>query len=108
MKIDDLLITGCGVATTIGCNTSKFMNNLSQGFTNFRWHPQIKERDLWKPIVAYLDDTDLEAGIDRRSLRKLDRFSLLSMQAFSQALKHSSLSDQAIHPFGPGRLHENF
>lgn len=100
MKTDDLVITGYGVATTIGCNASKLMTNLGEGKTNFRQHHQMEKMDHWKSMVAYIDDENLSEGIDGRILRKLDRFSLLSMQAFQQTQKNAALSDKAIHPFG--------
>ncbi|MCI0382485.1 MAG: hypothetical protein L0207_05500 [Chlamydiae bacterium] len=100
MKTDDLVITGCGIATTIGCNIAKFMTNLNEGITNFQKHRQMEGTDNWKPIVAYVDDENLSEGISSRILRKLDRFSLLSMQTFHQAQTSAALSEKAIHPFG--------
>ncbi len=95
MKEDDLVFTGYGMATAIGCSTQNIMTSLLDGKTNFRAHPLLKT-----PVVAYLDEADLNYGINLRTARKLDRFCLLSMQAFVQGLKSANLAESDIHDFG--------
>ncbi len=96
----NIYVTGCGVATSIGCNTAHFLSNLVEGRANFQPHRQIDAVGPQVPRVAYVNDESLAEGINPRILRKLDRFSLLAIQAFQQAQKEAALNEKAIHPFG--------
>jgi 3-oxoacyl-[acyl-carrier-protein] synthase II len=100
MKTESLFITGCGVATALGCNHTSFITNLMEGKANFRKHRQLENLENWNPQVAYIDDEILNEGINSRILRKLDRFSLLSLQTFQQTLKHAALNDVDVQSFG--------
>jgi 3-oxoacyl-(acyl-carrier-protein) synthase len=100
MKAEDLCITGCGIATAIGCDSHEFMTNLEEGKSKFRSHPLIQAENKWNSVVAYVDEEDLNRGINSRIARKLDRFTLLSLKAFQEAQKHAALTNEIIYPFG--------
>lgn len=95
MREDDLVVTGCGIATALGCTTQDIMTCLKEGNTHFRAHPQLNSQR-----VAYLNDDTLYNGINLRIARKLDRFCMLAMQAFNQTLQSSNISESAISDFG--------
>lgn len=99
LKKESLVITGHGAATAIGCESSTLMSNMRKGATNFKQHPQLEVVGDRKSLVAYVDDESLSEGINVRILRKLDRFSLLAMQAFQQTY-HPVLDKQRVQDFG--------
>lgn len=96
MKNNELVITSCGLATSIGCGRQSVMSNITAGTTNFCLHRQISQSEKYTPLVAYVDDEHLINGINPRIIRKLDRFSLLMMQSFQQAL----LPPPSMNEFG--------
>ncbi len=100
MKADDLIITGYGVATSIGCSPIESMTNLNEGNARFEQHRQIEKVENKQTFVAYVSDENLTKGISSRVLRKLDRFTLLSMQAFQQTQESSKLNSEEMNPFG--------
>ncbi len=95
-----LVITECGVATSLGCCIENMMQNIARGTSNFQKHLQMPETAVWKPNVAYINDDLLSNGINIRILRKLDRFTLLIMQAFQQVHSRLILDSAKIEDFG--------
>ncbi|MDP1609103.1 MAG: beta-ketoacyl synthase N-terminal-like domain-containing protein [Chlamydiales bacterium] len=95
----DLVITGVGVITSIGSGSIAMMQRLIDGESCFSSHRQIQDEGH-KPLVAYVEDKHLVEEIGIRALRKLDRFTLLSMQAFRQALNSAKLDSETAHEFG--------
>jgi len=99
MTKKNLVITGCGIATSLGCNSASLMHNIVQGKSNYRQHLQIQETTQ-KLHVAYVNDDQLNEGINPRILRKLDRFTLLIMQAFHQTHTHLISQSTNVEDFG--------
>ncbi len=93
----DLVITGVGITTAIGSGSTATMRSLTEGKSRFCSHRQVEGLNH---SVAYVEDTDLVEGVGPRTLRKLDRFALLSMQTFRQALNGANLDGESAHEFG--------
>ena len=96
----DLVITGIGITTAIGSGCAAMTRGLIDGKKHFSSHRQIEDKEGRRPLAAYVEETNLIEEISPRILRKLDRFSLLSMQTFRQALKQADLTPELAHEFG--------
>ena len=96
----NLVITGVGITTAVGSGLDGMTRGLMEGKKHFRFHRQIEDKEGRKPLVAYVEDADLIDGISPRILRKLDRFSLLSMQTFRQAFNQADLTQELAYEFG--------
>jgi len=98
MIADDLMITGCWVSTALGCSNACVLKKIASGQTNYQPHRQFEDEEGRKPLVGYAEDEALLGGIEMRAARKLDRFSLLTLQAFRQTL--GATSENATRDFG--------
>lgn len=100
MKSNDIVITGSGVISSIGNSLDLFSKNLFSSRKEYKNHKLILENNGFEHKIAYVDDQLLIQDICPRQARKLDRFCLLTMQAFDQAYNQSGLSPILAKEYG--------
>ncbi|WP_316355584.1 beta-ketoacyl synthase N-terminal-like domain-containing protein [Candidatus Neptunichlamydia sp. REUL1] len=100
MKGSDIVIAGSGVISSIGSGMQSFSESLFSSKKKYRSHKLISKNNAFEHQIAYVDDSLLIQDINPRQARKLDRFCLLTMQAFDQAYKASNLSPPLAHEYG--------
>jgi len=85
------VVSGIGLATPLGCNHEEFWSNAMQSnkvSSNKKLFPDCKDSQL----ISQVEDSRLLHGLDRRQLRKLDRFSILSIAAARQCIENAKLT----------------
>lgn len=100
MKSNDIVVTGSGVISSIGNSLETFSKSLFSCKKEYRSHKLISENNGFEHKIAYVDDRLLVQDICPRQVRKLDRFCLLTMQAFDQAYNQSGLSPEIANEYG--------
>ncbi|PWQ96411.1 beta-ketoacyl-ACP synthase II [Leucothrix arctica] len=94
----DIVITGMGAITPLGCGVEKVWDRLIAGESGIKLFEQLKEDGspvYMAGMVPSIAD-DPEAGLDaesivpKKDLKKMDRFSLYAMAAAKEALEQAN------------------
>lgn len=82
------VISGIGLATPAGNDTKSFWETLEQGLPLFQ-KLEVFAGDKTYQYVSQVDDKLLEHDLTKRQLKKLDRFTILSLAAAKGSLEDS-------------------
>ncbi|MEG1870491.1 MAG: beta-ketoacyl-ACP synthase II [Peptostreptococcaceae bacterium] len=99
-----VVITGMGAVTPIGNDVDNFWNGIKEGKCGIDF---IKSMDVEKfkiKIAAELKDFNPEGVIDKRELKRLDKFSQYALVAAEEAIKSSKLDLDKIDSYRFGVL----
>lgn len=99
-----VVITGMGAVTPIGNDVDNFWNGIKEGKCGIDF---IKSMDVEKfkvKIAAELKDFNPEGVIDKRELKRLDKFSQYALVAADEAIKSSKLDLDKIDSYRFGVL----
>lgn len=97
-----VVVTGMGTVNPIGNTVREFWDNLVQGKSGVRRITTVDVSDYHVQIAGELDLPDLTPyGLTPKSLRRYDRYIILSHVAATQALRDAALDPQhAPHRYG--------
>lgn len=98
-----VVITGLGLVSPIGVGAEAFHQAQLQGRSGIRRITRFDPSPLPVQIAGEVD-VDLEAFIDRREQRRLDRFVQLALVAAELALKDAGLEVDRLDPTRVGTL----
>ena len=87
-----VVITGMGLVTPLGCEKKAFWHALEQGISGAGNITRFDTTDFDCKIAAEVKDFDpLDYGIDKKQVRRLDRFSQYALASTHQALEDAQL-----------------
>lgn len=98
-----VVITGLGPVSPIGVGAEAFHQAQLQGKSGIRRITRFDPKDLPVQIAGEVE-VDLEAFIDKRELRRLDRFVQLALIAAELALRDAGLEVDGLDPRRVGTL----
>ncbi|MGQ9753297.1 MAG: beta-ketoacyl-ACP synthase II [Thermaceae bacterium] len=98
-----VVITGLGPVSPIGVGAEAFHQAQLQGKSGIRRITRFDPKDLPVQIAGEVE-VDLEAFIDKRELRRLDRFVQLALIAAELALRDTGLEADGLDPRRVGTL----
>ncbi|WP_202079886.1 beta-ketoacyl-ACP synthase II [Caldalkalibacillus salinus] len=87
-----VVITGCGVITSLGQETETFWNHLLEGQSGVSKIESFDASDFQTQIAAEVKDFNPGDYMDKREARRADRFSQFGVAAAKNALKHANLT----------------
>jgi 3-oxoacyl-[acyl-carrier-protein] synthase II len=90
-----VVVTGLGPVTPIGVGASAFLEAQHQAKSGIRSITRFDASDLSVRIAGEVD-VDVEAWIDRKEMRRLDRFVQLALIGSSLALADAGLSEEEV------------
>ncbi len=90
-----VVVTGLGAVTPIGNSTEEFFEALKTGTCGIAEITHYDTADRKVKLAGEVKDFNLEAYIDKRELRKLDRFTQFALCAAAQAVDDSEIFDGA-------------
>ena len=90
-----VVITGLGVITPVGHDVETFWHSLVEGRSGTGPLTGFDTSDYAVKIAAQVKDFNPEQWLDRREVRRLDRFSQFALAATAQALGQSGLDVRA-------------
>ena len=88
----DIAITGAGIVSALGTDTTAFHNRMLAGETAIKaspWAAEVEGRDAWQATVEDFDPAD---WMDRRIEEGTDLFAQFSLAAAEQALRQAGLA----------------
>lgn len=97
-----VVITGYGVVSPIGIGTDDFWNSLVSGKSGISRVTSFDASQFSSQICAEVKDFQPEKYIDKKKIRKMDRFSQLAFAAAKMAIEDAKLNMEKEDPFRVG------
>lgn len=91
MSEHQVVITGLGAVTPIGIGVEKFLEGLKAGRNGIARVTNFDVTDFRSKLAAEIKDFDAEEWIDRKSVRRMDRFTQFGIAASSMAVEDAGL-----------------
>jgi 3-oxoacyl-[acyl-carrier-protein] synthase II len=88
-----VVITGTGTISSTGANVEEMWYNVSNGISGIK---RIREKEFENSetkIGGIIDDYDIESYLDKKDIKKTDRFSHFAIMGAMQALKQANFSN---------------
>ncbi|MCL6453001.1 MAG: beta-ketoacyl-ACP synthase II [Alicyclobacillus sp.] len=86
-----VVVTGLGVVTPLGSTVSTFWDNLTAGKSGISLIDELDTTDYPVKIGGVVRDFEPEQYIDKKEIRRLDKFAQFAIGAASQALADAGL-----------------
>ncbi|MCS7243170.1 MAG: beta-ketoacyl-ACP synthase II [Candidatus Calescibacterium sp.] len=97
-----VVITGMGVITPIGNSIKEFWESLVEGKNGITYNDRIDTTNFQAKIAGLIKNFNPLDYIDKKHIRKMDRFVQIGLASVDQALKDSSINLNAVDPFRIG------
>jgi len=97
-----VVITGCGVISPIGIGLDDFWNSLVNGKTGVSRITSFDASQFSTQIAAEVKNFEPEKYIDKKKIRKMDRFTQLGFAAAKMAIEDANLDMEREDPFRVG------
>lgn len=98
MELNRVVVTGIGVVSPVGNNLTEFWDNLVNGYSGAD-HITLYDASKFKTKIACeVKNFDPVQYIDRKEVRKMDRFTQFGIVASDQALLDAGLNKDNINP----------
>ena len=91
-----VVITGLGAVTPIGNNVEDFWQNSKNGNSGIDFIKSMDTSDLEVKVGGEVKDLKLEDYLDKKEIRRLDRFTQYALIASEEAIKNSNLDLENI------------
>ncbi len=92
-----VVITGIGIVSPIGNDAEEFLHGLQTGRSGAGPITQFDASNFKTQFACEVKDLDLDELLDRREVRRMDRFAQLAMVAADQAMADSGLDLEKIN-----------
>jgi len=97
-----VVITGCGVISPIGIGIDDFWNSLVNGKTGVGRITSFDASQFSTQIAAEVRNFEPEKYIDKKKLRKMDRFTQLGFATAKMAIEEAMIDMEREDPFRVG------
>ncbi len=98
----DIVVTGIGTITPIGLNLNEFWKNLIRGVSGADYIRGFDTDGFRSKIACEVKGFTAGDFMDKRSARKMTRFSQLAVCASMEAVKDSGINLESINPLRAG------
>lgn len=99
-----VVITGLGAVTPLGNNVDTFWNNVKSGVCGIDFIKSFDTENFKSKLAAEVKDFSPEKFLDKREVRRLDKFSQFAMVSAEEALKDSGLDLDTLDKYRFGVL----
>ena len=86
-----VVITGMGAVTPIGNDVNTFWNGVKEGVCGIDFIKSINTENFKVKLAAELKDFNPEVAIDKKEVKRMDKYSQYAMVASEEAIKNSKL-----------------
>lgn len=97
-----VVVTGVGAVTPIGNDAKTFWQNIKNGVCGIDKVTAFDTTDFKTQIAGEIKDLDVTEFIDKREVRKMDRFTQFALIAASEAVADSGLDMEKEDPWRVG------
>ncbi len=102
MKSRRVVVTGLGAVTPIGNDVESFWTGIKEGKTGFAPITAFDTTDYKVKIAAEVKDYDPLQTIDKKSAKRMERFSQFAVTAAGEAIKNAGLDMEKEDAFRVG------
>lgn len=88
-----VVVTGMGVVSSLGLNCTDFWENVKNGKCGISTVERFDTTEFPTKVAAEIKDFNPEDYLDRKDLRRLDRYSHYSLVAALEAFRNAKLTD---------------
>lgn len=99
-----VVITGLGAVTPLGNDVDTFWNNVKNGVCGIDFIKSFDTENFKSKLAAEVKDFVPEKFLDKREVRRLDKFSQFAMVSAEEALKDSGLDLDTLDKYRFGVL----
>lgn len=99
-----VVITGLGAVTPLGNDVDTFWNSVKSGVCGIDFIKSFDTENFKSKLAAEVKDFAPEKFLDKKEIRRLDRFSQLAMVSAEEALKDSGLDLDTLDKYRFGVL----
>ncbi len=92
-----VVITGIGAVTPLGTGVDKFWSNVKEGKCAIDFIESFDTQNFKVKIAAEAKDFIPEEHIDKREVRKLDRFTQFALAASTEAIKDANIDLEKVN-----------
>ncbi|MEQ8197093.1 MAG: beta-ketoacyl-ACP synthase II [Clostridiaceae bacterium] len=92
-----VVITGTGVVSSVGIGTEEFWNNIKKGKCGISKIERVDVSDMPTKVAAEIKNFNPEDYIDKKEVRRMDRFSQFALAASDMAMKDSGLDTENMN-----------
>lgn len=96
MMENRVVITGMGAVTPIGNNVNDFWNNCKNGVNGVDFIKAFDTTEFEVKIAAEVKDFTTDGVIDKKEVRRMDRFSQFALVASDEAIKDADLDLEKV------------
>lgn len=97
-----VVVTGVGAVTPIGNDANTFWNNIKAGVNGVDYVTAFDTTEFKTKIAGEIKDFEPTDYIDKKEVRKMDRFTQFAMVAASEAVENSGLDMEKEDPWRVG------
>ena len=102
--MNQVVVTGVGVVSSIGSGIDEFWNSLKSGKSGITAVTRFEAGDIASQVASEVTDFNPEDFMDPKEVRRNDRYTHLALAASRYALADANLSKDAIVPERTGVL----
>ncbi len=93
-----VVVTGMGALTPIGNTAEEFWNGLAEGKNGIDYITAFDTTDMPVKIAGEIKNFTMENFLDRKEIRRMDKFSQYAVVASKEAMKDSGIDIEKINP----------
>ena len=97
-----VVVTGIGTVTPIGNDTKTFWQNIKDGVNGIDLVQGIDASEMKTKIAGEIKELDVTEFIDKREVRKMDRYTQFALIAAAEAMADSGLDMEKEDPWRVG------
>ena len=91
MELKRVVVTGIGTVCPLGNNIQDFWKNLSNGVSGIDWIKGFDASEYKTRFACEVKDFDVKEYLDRKEVRKMDRFTQYALVSAAEAVHDSGL-----------------
>jgi 3-oxoacyl-[acyl-carrier-protein] synthase II len=97
MSRREVVVTGLGVVTPVGCELEQFWNNIKNGQSGIDYVTSVPDIDQYPVIIGgEIRDLDIDRFLDKKEARKMDPFAVWGMAAAIMAIEDAGLDSDKL------------
>ena len=97
-----VVITGLGTVNSLGANKDEFWKGISEGKLGFSFIDKFDTENFEVKIVSQVKDFQPDESIDKKELRRMDRFTQFAVTAANEAVKDCGTDFKDLDPYRVG------
>lgn len=97
-----VVITGLGTINSLGNNTKEYWDNIVAGKLGFSFVDKFDTETLGVKVVSQVNNFVPDESIEKKELRRMDRFTQFAVTAANEAIKDSGTKFEDLDPFRVG------